>query len=69
LVTGHAPFVWGKNPHDAVHNGVVLEAIAKMAYRTMTLKANADSVSQALPNRHYFRKHGREATYGQTKLV
>jgi L-ribulose-5-phosphate 4-epimerase len=69
LVTGHAPFVWGKNPHDAVHNGVVLEAIAKMAYRTMTLKANADAVSQALLNRHYFRKHGREATYGQTKLV
>jgi L-ribulose-5-phosphate 4-epimerase len=69
LVTGHAPFVWGKNPHDAVHNGVVLEAIARMAYRTMTLKANADSVSQALLNRHYFRKHGMEATYGQTKLV
>ncbi len=67
LVAGHAPFVWGKNPHDAAHNAVVLEAIARMAYRTITLKANADEVSQALLDRHYFRKHGSDATYGQPK--
>lgn len=65
LVAGHAPFVWGKDAHDAAHNAVVLEAVAKMAYRTITLKANAAEVSQALLNRHYLRKHGSNATYGQ----
>ncbi len=65
LVAGHAPFVWGKTPHDAAHNAVVLEAIARMAYRTISLRANAEEVSQALLDRHYFRKHGADATYGQ----
>jgi L-ribulose-5-phosphate 4-epimerase len=65
LVAGHAPFAWGKTPHDAAHNAVVLEAVAKMAYRTLTLKVNAAEVSQALLDRHYFRKHGANATYGQ----
>jgi L-ribulose-5-phosphate 4-epimerase len=65
LVAGHAPFAWGKTPHDAAHNAVVLEAVAKMAFRTVLLKANADEVSQALLDRHYFRKHGANATYGQ----
>jgi L-ribulose-5-phosphate 4-epimerase len=65
LVAGHAPFVWGKTPHDAAHNAVVLEAIARMAYRTVSLEANSAEVSQALLDRHYFRKHGKEATYGQ----
>lgn len=65
LVNGHAPFAWGRNAHDAAHNAVVLEAVAKMAYRTLTLRATADVVSQALLDRHYFRKHGATATYGQ----
>jgi L-ribulose-5-phosphate 4-epimerase len=65
LVAGHAPFAWGRTPHDAAHNAVVLEAVAKMAYRTLTLKAHADEVSQALLDRHYLRKHGSNATYGQ----
>jgi L-ribulose-5-phosphate 4-epimerase len=65
LVAGHAPFVWGKNAHDAAHNAVVLEAIARMAYRTISLNASAEPVSQALLDRHYFRKHGKDATYGQ----
>jgi L-ribulose-5-phosphate 4-epimerase len=39
LVAGHAPFAWGKDVHDAAHNAVVLEAVARMAYRTLTLKA------------------------------
>ena len=65
LVAGHAPFVWGKNPHDAAHNAVVLESVARMAYRTLALKSDAPCVSQALLNRHYFRKHGTTATYGQ----
>jgi L-ribulose-5-phosphate 4-epimerase len=66
LVAGHAPFAWGRTPHDAAHNAVVLEAVARMAYRTLTLKHEAAEVSQALLDRHYFRKHGANATYGQT---
>jgi len=65
LVNGHAPFTWGKTPHDAAHNAVVLEAVARMAYRTISLSANVAGVSQALLDRHYFRKHGAKATYGQ----
>ena len=65
LVAGHAPFAWGRDPHDAAHNAVVLEAVARMAYRTLTLKADVDVVTQALLDRHYFRKHGPAATYGQ----
>jgi L-ribulose-5-phosphate 4-epimerase len=65
LVNGHAPFCWGKNAHDAAHNAVVLEAVAKMAYNTLTLVPGHQGVSQALLDRHYFRKHGATATYGQ----
>lgn len=67
LVAGHAPFVWGKTPYDAAHNAVVLEAVARMAYRTVLLRADCEGVSQALLDRHYFRKHGADATYGQVK--
>ena len=65
LVAGHAPFCWGKDAQDAAHNAVVLEAVARMAYRTLTLRAHAAGVSQALLDQHYFRKHGSKATYGQ----
>jgi L-ribulose-5-phosphate 4-epimerase len=64
LVAGHAPFAWGVTPHDAAHNAVVLEAVAKMAFMTVMLNPNS-GVSQALLDRHYFRKHGSNATYGQ----
>src|SRR5690348_8810909 len=67
LVRGHAPFAWGKNPADAAHNAVVLEAIARMGYFTATLDPACKGVSQALLDRHYFRKHGAKATYGQEK--
>jgi L-ribulose-5-phosphate 4-epimerase len=67
LVRGHAPFVWGKTPMDAAHNAVVLEAVARMGYFTATLNAACEGVSQALLDRHYFRKHGAKATYGQEK--
>jgi L-ribulose-5-phosphate 4-epimerase len=66
LVAGHAPFVWGKTPRDAAHKAVVLEAIARMAFRTLLLNAHAAPVSQTLLHRHYFRKHGKTATYGQS---
>ncbi len=65
LVNGHAPFAWGRDAHDAAHNAVVVEAVAKMAYRTLLLRPEAEGVSQALLDRHYFRKHGKDATYGQ----
>jgi L-ribulose-5-phosphate 4-epimerase len=65
LVNGHAPFCWGRDPHSAAHNAVVLEAVAKMAYNTLTLESNCKGVSQALLDRHYHRKHGPNATYGQ----
>src|SRR6195952_2282412 len=65
LVAGHAPFAWGRTPDDAAHNAVVLEAVAKMAYKTLTLTPGNPGVSQALLDRHYFRKHGANATYGQ----
>jgi L-ribulose-5-phosphate 4-epimerase len=67
LVRGHAPFCWGKTPHDAAHNAVVLESIAKMAFTTTLLNPNATPVSQALLDRHHFRKHGAAATYGQAE--
>ncbi|MFT4111299.1 L-ribulose-5-phosphate 4-epimerase [Silvibacterium sp.] len=66
LVAGHAPFAWGRDPHEAAHNAVVLEAVAKMALMTMQLNPTA-GVSQALLDRHYFRKHGANATYGQSE--
>ncbi|MDE3104828.1 MAG: L-ribulose-5-phosphate 4-epimerase [Acidobacteriota bacterium] len=65
LVAGHAPFCWGKDPHDAAHNAVVLEAVARMAYKTLTLMPGHQGVPQSLLDRHYFRKHGASATYGQ----
>lgn len=67
LVAGHAPFCWGKNPQDAAHNAVVLEAVARMAYFTATLRHDCPGVSQPLLDRHYFRKHGAKATYGQAE--
>jgi len=65
LVAGHAPFCWGKTPMDAAHNAVVLETVARMALYTAILCPEGSGVSQALLNRHYHRKHGAKATYGQ----
>jgi L-ribulose-5-phosphate 4-epimerase len=67
LVAGHAPFCWGRTPHEAAHTAAVLETVARMAYYTATLRADCAGVSQALLDRHYFRKHGATATYGQEK--
>lgn len=67
LVKSHAPFAWGKNAHDAVHNAVVLEEVAKMALHTYALNPNARPMDQTLLDRHFLRKHGANAYYGQTK--
>jgi len=65
LVHGHAPFSWGKNPHEAVHNAVVLEEAAKMAFHTVMLNPASVPLDQALLDKHYLRKHGKNAYYGQ----
>lgn len=64
LVHGHAPFAWGKDADNAVHNAVVLEQVAKMAFRTELL-GNKHPIDQYLLDKHYLRKHGKNAYYGQ----
>jgi L-ribulose-5-phosphate 4-epimerase len=66
LVAGHAPFCWGKTAADAAHTAVVLEYIAGMAAQTVAIHPAAQPISDAQLNKHYFRKHGPKATYGQT---
>ena len=65
LVFSHGPFAWGKNAADAVHNAVVIEEVAAMATTTIQLSPDVISMQQSLLNRHFFRKHGKNATYGQ----
>ncbi|MDF2964546.1 MAG: araD [Paenibacillus sp.] len=65
LVNGHAPFNWGKDPHDAVHNAVVLEEVAKIALHTFQLNPAVPPMDQTLLDRHFLRKHGVNAYYGQ----
>ncbi|OXS75655.1 L-ribulose-5-phosphate 4-epimerase [Domibacillus enclensis] len=65
LVYGHAPFNWGKNPKEAVHNAVVLEEVAKMGLNTFQLNAAVQPIDQFLLDKHYLRKHGANAYYGQ----
>ncbi|HKE28473.1 MAG TPA: L-ribulose-5-phosphate 4-epimerase [Bryobacteraceae bacterium] len=65
LVAGHAPFCWGKSVTDAAHHAVIVEELAAMAWQTMTINPQATPISEALHNKHYFRKHGPKATYGQ----
>lgn len=65
LVAGHAPFAWGKDPSDAVEHADVLEYIARLAFRTVTLNASAGPIPLHVSEHHYQRKHGPNATYGQ----
>jgi len=69
LVAGHAPFCWGKDAGDAVHNAVILEYIARMATHTVAVDAGAEPLSRALHDKHFFRKHGPGAYYGQPESV
>jgi L-ribulose-5-phosphate 4-epimerase len=68
LVSGHGPFAWGKSGKDAVHHGVVLEEIAMMAIHTRQLNSICRSIDQVLLDKHYFRKHGNHAYYGQETI-
>ena len=65
LCKNHGPFAWGKDPFEAVHNAVVLEEVAKMAYRTETINPKVAPAPTELQDKHSFRKHGANAYYGQ----
>lgn len=67
LVAGHGPFSWGNSAADAVHNAVILEYVAKVAYRTIGINHAPECISRELHDKHYLRKHGRAAYYGQAK--
>ncbi|MCY1151648.1 MAG: L-ribulose-5-phosphate 4-epimerase [Sphaerochaetaceae bacterium] len=67
LVHSHGPFTWGKDASEAVHNAVVAEEVAKMAYQAEHLKEGLFSMQQELLDKHFLRKHGKNAYYGQTK--
>jgi L-ribulose-5-phosphate 4-epimerase len=65
LVDSHGPFAWGKDAEEAVHNAAVLEEVAFMAWHTLTLRQDASPMQQELLDKHYLRKHGKDAYYGQ----
>ncbi|MCE0493577.1 L-ribulose-5-phosphate 4-epimerase [Vibrio salinus] len=65
IVKEHGPFSWGLDPHQAVHNAVVLETVASMALKTLQINSNVSHINQALLDKHYLRKHGKDAYYGQ----
>jgi len=65
LVANHGPFVWGNSAHKAVKNSVVLEELAKMAQGALNINSGIGEISQELLDKHFLRKHGEEAYYGQ----
>ena len=65
LCKNHGPFTWGKDPFEAVHNAVVLEEVAKMAFRCELIDPQVKPAPQELQDKHYLRKHGKNAYYGQ----
>jgi L-ribulose-5-phosphate 4-epimerase len=67
LVANHGPFTWGADARKAAENAWMLEAVARMAYFTLQINADVDAVGKALHDRHFLRKHGAKAYYGQAK--
>ena len=65
LVHSHGPFAWGTDADNAVHNAVVLEELAFMAFHTLAINPDQKTMQQALMDKHYLRKHGKNAYYGQ----
>jgi L-ribulose-5-phosphate 4-epimerase len=65
LCKNHGPFAWGKDAKEAVHNAVVLEEVAKMAFRCELINKDVRPAPQELQDKHYYRKHGANAYYGQ----
>jgi L-ribulose-5-phosphate 4-epimerase len=69
LVACHGPFTWGKDAREAVFTSAVLEEIARMAYRSISLNSDVMNIKQTLLDKHFLRKHGRDAYYGQKKNI
>lgn len=67
LVANHGPFAWGPDAKSAAHNAVIVEAVARMAYFTIGINPDAQSIGRGLHDKHFFRKHGRHAYYGQAR--
>jgi L-ribulose-5-phosphate 4-epimerase len=67
LVANHGPFTWGEDAEAAAHHAVILEALARMAYFTLGINSGAQPAKSALHDKHYLRKHGKDAYYGQPK--
>jgi L-ribulose-5-phosphate 4-epimerase len=67
LVAGHAPFCWGASATEAAHNAVILEYVARMATHTLSINAESRPLARELHDKHFLRKHGRNAYYGQVK--
>ncbi len=67
LVTNHGPFAWGPDPAAAAHHAVILEAVARMAWFTLAVNSGAEVIGSALHDKHYLRKHGPSASYGQDR--
>ena len=65
LCCNHGPFTWGKDAAEAVHNAVVLEEVAKMATKTEQINPRVTPAPDTLRDKHFFRKHGENAYYGQ----
>ncbi len=65
LVRGHGPFVWGPTPDKAIENAIALEIVAEMAWRTLVMNPGATPVDKTLLDKHFLRKHGKGAYYGQ----
>jgi L-ribulose-5-phosphate 4-epimerase len=67
LVAGHAPFCWGANAAEAAHHAVILEYVARMALHTLSINSESRPLARELHDKHFLRKHGRNAYYGQVK--
>lgn len=65
IAGNHAPFTWGRDAAKAVENALILEEVAKMAHLTLAIRRDAPQIAQHLLDKHYFRKHGKNAYYGQ----
>ena len=65
LCKNHGPFTWGKDAAEAVHNAVVLEEVAKMATRTELINTKVQPAPDCIRDKHFYRKHGANAYYGQ----
>lgn len=67
LVANHGPFAWGPDPLTSTHNAVILESVARVAYFTLGINSQAGAIGRALHDKHFLRKHGKDAYYGQPK--